>query len=206
MVIWRQPFCVFDVDVIGVALIVAIGAIGQFAVIEPWLATARAQQSTQVEVTRLDAAVRSARARLDAIKSKNETMRMCVSVRAAGTPSAASLGGFANQVSSLAAECGLSVEQATAVMPQDGQDLQTRDVQVKARGSVVEFAHFSDRMRRENQFHRITEYSIAPPAAGGDQCTITWTSRLHLMPDATAARLAAVQQPPAQQRAAPQSK
>jgi hypothetical protein len=69
------------------------------------------------------------------------------------------------------------------VAPRETERGLVSDLQVVARGTMLDMMRLLDRLRRERAHHQVLEYGVAESRENGDRrCLISFTLRLHLAP------------------------
>src|SRR5262249_54886955 len=151
-------------------------------VVVAWFAVMAPMNANRAELARLTSAISLADAaiqRSDDSHRRADTdirrLREGVADQTRRAPTAAALPQFLQRAATLSDDYGLQIAQ---VLPQPVQRLDGRivcDIQVTARGDLLGLARLLDRLRRENPYFSLLDYSVA---RGKDQaeerCTLTW--------------------------------
>lgn len=182
MILAQRPFTIFDVDVAGAGALLMLLVGGYFLIGAPALRD-RAEcdrlrseiVSTRQEAERVDRQRLSIQAGMDRYAS-------ALSLRAESAPLEQGLSTYLARLAACADECGIEVLQLQPAAIQKSDGGRFSDVRVNARGAFADFVRLIDRLRRENECQKFTEFNVTGGgSAGGNSCTISWTVRLSML-------------------------
>ncbi len=179
MIVCREPVVVYDVDLIGAAVLCVFGLAAYFAVVAPWQSTRDGYQQLARQREVAVAARDQAASKLDSGHRELQQLEELIAARqegAAGAPVTAQLLG---RLSALAEGSGLELRQVKPLPPTDVGPYRCMDVQMSARGSSPRFLRFLDRLAQECPNQSLLQYSITHASAESEgECNLEWTLRL----------------------------
>jgi hypothetical protein len=104
-----------------------------------------------------------------------------VAERAASSPSLRDSAAFPSLVAAAAEVAGVHVLQMAPVAPRETERGLVSDLQVVARGTLLDLTRLLDCLRRDRSHHEVLEYAVTESRDPGDaRCVITFTLRLYL--------------------------
>lgn len=181
MIITHRPITIFDVDLVGAGSLLVLILGGCFAIGAPAMHNhAECRQiradilKSQSEIARLETARRQ-------MEMSLPRYRESLSRRAARIPLVEGLSPYLARIASCADESGIEIMQLQPGPLQKSADGVQSDIRVTARGSFRGFAHFLDRIRRENDCQQIVDLAIGGGGAPEGACSLTWTVRLNML-------------------------
>lgn len=175
---WRKPR-VFDVDIIGVAAVLALLAVGYFALVEPIRAGVDAARSARADLESAQRELATTRQLLMQVGAQTKQLRVRLESEDAGLKGAADAN-YRARLLDLAArfEFSLASIRPGPVERQGGAKVQTTDVQGRARAHG--FARLLVALREEFCFHEVVSWSLRREAmadADDGLCEVRWTVR-----------------------------
>ena len=182
MIVCRKPCVIYDVDVIAITALAAIGLAACFGVVIP--ATADASQYQE-----LTARITAAKARTDAVNDHVQEVANTIGVlergvddRTRAAPKPGALTEFLRRVANLAQLSGLQIVQVVPQPTQRADGYRFATIRYTAHGNSRDFARFVDHLARDNPYFVLREFSIqAGPAADGSRCQLVWTLQLYML-------------------------
>lgn len=188
MIVLKRPVIIFDVDLIGVACVACLVLLGYVAVGQHIWADRneliRRQALVAAASTNRDRAV----AGLTRVQKEIAQLRQAVDSRAQSAPGPEARAAFLARIAELAiaSEIELINVSPQPIVQEDGYLVS--DVTLTGRGRSTNFILLLHRVARENPFHTIRQLSLAAgPAEQPEECTISWTHRLYMLPPTLAA-------------------
>ncbi|MEW6200131.1 MAG: type 4a pilus biogenesis protein PilO [Planctomycetota bacterium] len=187
MIVCRRPYTLYDVDLIGLAALAAIGAAAWFLVVAPWgdtwnryrgLLTRRAAVETQLQHDLAD---------LQRFEADLARIQRAAAEQTGRVPTAASVAQLLRQVTDLAQGAELELlSVAPQAMQRDGPYL-VHEIQLAGRGRSRDFFLYLDRLAREIPYQSLQNCSISRAATSAEPtCDLAWSLRLYLLPEAPA--------------------
>lgn len=190
MIIIHRPVTIFDVDLVGAGALLVLLLGGAFAIAAPAM-------RNRTECARVQAEIVAARAEIGRIETARRQMeagleryRSSLSRRAQRVPLADGLSPFLARLAACADESGIEIIQLQPAPPQKTPDGHQSDIRVTARGGFADFVRFLDRLRRDNDCQRVTEFSIARSTAESG-CALGFTVRLNMLSEPVPLNVAA---------------
>jgi hypothetical protein len=184
MIVCRRPCTVYDVDVIGVAVLVVLALTACFGVIMPASANATQWRALSARIAAVKAVTEQTNGRLRKVNAEISALQTGVAERTRAAPKPGALTSFLQRVAQLAEECGLQI---TQVLPQPAQQANgclASDVWFSGRGTGLSFARLLDELVRENPYHALQDFRISHSGDPDDpRCTVSWTLRLYILED-----------------------
>jgi hypothetical protein len=184
MIICKKPCTIYDVDVIGIALLVVIAIAAWFGVVVP--ATADATESRTLSARTAEAIKKTegTDTRLGSVRAQIRSLQNGVDAQIRSAPHPGSLTTFLQRVASIAEECGIEIVRMLPRPTQRTDGHLVGELQLSGRGLSLNFVRLLDRMARELPYHSLQDFTIKQPTAATDpRCTLEWTLRLHMLDD-----------------------
>jgi hypothetical protein len=189
LILLQRPVRIFDVDLIGVVMVAIIGIVAYVSVILPAVEGAAIGAQLRQSVALADGSIQRTAERLDQYTRDMKSLHEAVAARAAAAPQARDTTGFPSVVAAAAEATGVHIVQMVPVAPRETERGLVSDLQVVARGSLLELTRLLERLRRERSYHQVLEYSVVESREVGDpRCTLTFTLRLCLVGEKAGAK------------------
>lgn len=185
MILVNKPVRIFDVDLIGAVMVGIIAIVAYASVILPALDGASAGAQLRQSLALADESIQRTAQRLDRYSQEIQLLSQAVAQRADASPGVRDSAALPSVVAAAAQTTGVHVLQMVPVAPRETERGLVSDLQVVARGSLLDLTRLLDRLRRERAHHQVLEYGVCESRENGDRrCQITFTLRLHLAPGA----------------------
>ncbi len=184
MVICRKPFTIFDVDLAGAGLLLALIAGGWWFVVRPWSTLwtdyrtmaqhrAVAQDNLQNDLNELER-----------FKTGLASLRETVTNEAQTAPSAESVSSALKELTELAKREQLTLLSVTPQPVANSGDYVCADIRIVGRGQSRDFVHFLDRFADVNPYQSLESCVISRDHRNTKpECELSWQTRLYLIPD-----------------------
>jgi hypothetical protein len=186
MILVSKPVRIFDVDLIGAVMVAIVGIVAYVSVILPAVNGASAGEQLRQSVALADESIQRTAQRLDRYTQDIQALSRAVAERTAVSPGARDSAGLPSVVSAVAQTAGVHVLQMVPVAPRETEHGLISDLQVVARGSLLDLTRLLDRLRLECAHHQVLEYGVTESREHGDRrCLISFTLRLRLAAGAT---------------------
>ncbi len=184
MIVLRKPLPVFDVDLLGIAVMLALGATAYLVVVVP----ARAQADRRHRlVAELDAArqrTQSAEHELGRLEDLARDLRVLVQERIAQAPTRSEVNAIVNRIMLVAERTGLHISSLEPGSPEQVGDAFVCDVSIEGSGGGPAVVAFLDALAARVPCHSVLALSVdRPPAAADKACRVALRVRLHLLSD-----------------------
>lgn len=184
MIVCRRPCTIYDVDVIGVAVLVVIALAACFGVIVPASANATEYGALSARTAAAHAKTEQTSERLGALNAEIEMLRSGVADRTRAAPKPNAPTPFLQRVASLARDYDLEISQVLPQPVQEADGYLTTEVRFLGRGTYLNFIRLLDQLARDNPYHTLQDFSIRSAADQGDpRCALSWTLRLYMLED-----------------------
>lgn len=184
MILLRKPVRVFDVDVLGVAVLVALGATAYLTAVVPSRAQAEEHRALSSEAMTAEAKVLDAEGRLRGIERLTRELQTTVAERIAKSPTRAEINAIVNSMMLETASANLQIESVEPRPPLRVGDHYVCDVIMVGRGRAPDFVEFLESLAERHPYHSIEMLSIARGAGYEDEaCRFEFHLQLHLLPD-----------------------
>lgn len=182
MIISRKPLMLFDVDVIAGAVLLVIALVAWFAVIVPARANGADYRDLSAKIDAANAAVAAASEKLNVVQIQTERLRAGVRTQSDAAPKPDALTPFLSLVSTLAAECGVTIAQVVPAPLRANDGYLSTDIRLSGTGGSLDFARFLDRLACKHRYFSLEEYAIKrSPIQAAQQCDISWIVRLYML-------------------------
>lgn len=181
MILVRKPVRIYDVDLIGIVMVAIIGIVAYVSVILPALEGASLGAQLRQSVALADESIQRTAQRLDRYTQDVKLLSVAVAERAAASPGMRDSAGFPSSVAGAAEAVGVHVLQMAPIAPRETERGLVSDLQVVARGTLLDLTRLLDRVRRERTHCQVLEYVVTESRDPSDpRCVITFTLRLFL--------------------------
>lgn len=187
MIVCRRPCTLYDVDLIGLAALAAIGAAAWFFVVAPWGDTWTRYRELAARRTAVETQLQRDLDDLQRFEADLARIQRAGADQAGRAPTAASVSQLLRQVTDLAQVAGLELlSVAPQAMQRDGPYL-VHEIQLAGRGRSRDFFLYLDRLAREIPYQSLQNCSISRAATSAEPiCDLAWSIRLYLLPEAPA--------------------
>lgn len=184
MILTRRPVLLFDVDLAGATVCVALLCLGYFGGVQRLHADWATLHALRTRAGAADRAAQAARTRLTEGERTTAALHAAIDSHAAKVPGPDTLSTLLSRVGMLAAQSGLTVQQMAPKPIQPEGAYLVCEVRMSGTGRSLDFIHFLDYLARDNPYHVVHTFKII---GTGDQvatCALSWTLRLYMLPAA----------------------
>jgi len=187
MIVCRRPCTLYDVDLIGLAAVAAIGAAAWVFVAAPWGDTWTRYRELVARRTAVETQLQRDLDDLQRFETDLARIQRAGADQASRAPTAASVSQLLRQVTDLARVARLELlSVAPQAMQRDGPYL-VHEIQLAGRGRSRDFFLYLDRLAREIPYQSLQNCSISRAATSAEPtCDLAWSIRLYLLPEAPA--------------------
>ncbi len=188
MIVCRRPLALYDVDLLGAAGLLLLGAAGWWAVFAPWQRTWHECRTLGAERRAAEIRLQQELTELERFEKGRAWLASKVAAQAERVPGPAALPTLLQQMTELAHDAHLelvSVKPQTAA--REGAYL-VSDVQFAGRGQSRDFIRFLDRLAQQNPYQCVRTCAVRRPAQTAEPhpCELDWSVRLFLLPAGSA--------------------
>ena len=184
MILFRKPFPVYDVDLIGAVMVGIVGVVAYITVLRPAQTGNELNKQLAGAVSMTEAAISRSSDRLENYLADLQSLSAKVRAREQNAPTKNDAGNFPRQISAAAESNAVMVEQLQPNPLREGEQGLFCDVQVVARGGIVNLIQMLDALRRECPHMQVQEFSISNARESADaRNLLTLTLRLFIAPD-----------------------
>lgn len=184
MILLRKPLTIYDVDLIGVLVLVALvgGACG-------WpLTQLRAHRAAQaqlhVRLGNAQAAVHAAESNLAQVQTDLDRMEAQVNGLIAEAPRVNDVAGALQRLTAAAKTANLTITQLTPRPIAAEDSYLVNDVDMVGSGSSRAFLAFLDQLARSAPYQSLEGFTVHRDSTSDNgDVRLTWTMRLYLLPD-----------------------
>ena len=188
MILCRKPCTLYDVDVIGLVALAAVGLAACFGVVLPARAGANEYRALAARISDADAKAQQAGQRIREVNAKVAALQQGVAERASAAPKPGAFTEFLQQVASVAQQCDLQIAQVVPQPTQLADGYRFADVHYVARGRSLDFARLLDQLARDNPYLRVLDFAIVGTADPQQPlCKLTWSLRLYMLEEGSPA-------------------
>ena len=182
MIVCRKPVTLYDVDVVGLAILAALGAMAYFCVIRPVSANTQEHATLAVGISAAQAGTEQTSERIRAVNREIELLRNGVEQRVHAAPKPGALTPFLQRVANLALQCDLEILQVVPSSVQQSEGYLVNDIAFTGRGRSLDFARLLESLAWENPHFSLQDFSIrSGPGGAGSKCELAWTLRLYML-------------------------
>jgi hypothetical protein len=184
MIVCRKPCTLYDVDVIGLAVLLVIVLAAWFGVILPAGAKAAEHRELSAKIVSAAAAADQTGEHLRRVSREMELLQIGVAGHMDTAPKPGALTPFLDRVASLATRCGLEIMQVLPrpVRPADGYLACV--VSFTGRGRGLDLARLIHELSLDNPYFALQSFSIkSSPHSSGGECELSWALRLYMLED-----------------------
>jgi Tfp pilus assembly protein PilO len=184
MIVSRKPCTLYDVDVIGIVVLVVIALAACFGVVVPAGANASEYRELSAKIAAANAAADQTGSRLRRVSQEIEVLQRGVAGHMHAAPKPSALTPFLQRVASLAIPCNLRIIQVLPQPVQQAEACLTCDVSFSAQGRSLGFARLIHELSRDNPYFSLQDFSIkTSPNAAQPTYELSWTLRLYMLED-----------------------
>jgi hypothetical protein len=181
MILLARPVRIYDVDLVGGVMVAMISIAAFVLVVRPTFEGDELGHQARQAVALAEASIDRTTGRLEQTTRDLKALSTAVDLRAVAAPNARDSAGFPSAVAGAADAVGARIVQMAPIAARETERGLVSDLQVTARGSVLDLARLLDRLRRDRSHHQILEYSVLETRDPADaRCTLTFTVRLFL--------------------------
>jgi hypothetical protein len=186
MIVCRKPCTVYDVDVIGMAVLVVLSLAACFCVVIPAGKNGDEYRVLSTEVSSTRNAIAQANGRLRQVNAEISLLEKAVSERTRAAAKPGELTPFLHQVVSLAEACDLEVAQVLPEPVRRSGGCLVGEARFSGRGNVVDFLRLLDQLGQKTPTFALKAFSIKGAGKPDDsRCILSWTMRLYMLDDAS---------------------
>lgn len=179
MIVARR-LALYDVDLYGAGILVALLIAGYAGVARPLSAAATETRDLRRLISEHAVAHEQLHMRLTQIRGQSEQLANVMLRDAAGAPAAESVSQFLTDLTRIAAASDLRVEQVTPQPARRSGPWSVIDIGVVASGRSAGFLRLVDELASLNRYHAFVEFQLSADPAAADTCRLSWTLRLYL--------------------------
>lgn len=184
MIVCRRPCKLYDVDVVGLAVLLVVASAAWLGVIRPARAKAAEHRDLAAKIVSAGAAADKTGERLRKVNRQMKLLQSGVAGHIDSAPKPGALAPFLQRVASLAARCELEIIQVVPQPVQVADGYLACAVSFSGRGRSLDFARLIHELSRGNPYFSLQDFSIkSVPNAAGGECELSWTLRLHMLGD-----------------------
>jgi len=184
MIVCKKPCTIYDVDVIGVVALIAVGVAACLGVVIPATADASEFRALSAKIAQANSKTEQTGVRLSKVDLQIEELQRGVDEQTRLAPKPGALSPFLQRVASVAEGCNLRIHR---VLPQPGQRADgyaIGDIRFSGAGSSLDFVRLLDQLARDNPYYALRDFSIRRSADSTDPgCALSWTLRLYMLDD-----------------------
>ncbi|MEW6251954.1 MAG: hypothetical protein AB1716_15035 [Planctomycetota bacterium] len=205
MILRRRPWPIYDVDVAGLVVLLAVAGAGWWLAARPWQRMWGAYTASTAQQSALEKQLEADRLELTRFERELAHLGEVVDSQADQVPAVESFALQLRRMTTIAEEEQLSVLNVTPQPAQPSGPYLVTDVTVGAHGSSRQFMRFLDRLAQANPHQGLRAFSITGaageasdaqtpsanvPAGTGatargraaELCELNWTVRFYLLP------------------------
>jgi Tfp pilus assembly protein PilO len=184
MILLRKPVKVFDVDALGVAALIALGATVYLTAVVPSRAQAKQRDALLAEARNAEAKVLDSEGRLRGIEQLTKELQATVAERVAASPTRAAINSIVNDILQNTEDSNLKIDSVEPRPPRRQDDHYICDVIMVGRGHAPDVVEFLETLAERHPYHSIEMLSMTGGAGDEDQaCRFECHLQLHLLPD-----------------------
>lgn len=185
MIVTRKPCTLYDVDLIGFAVVAAIGVAAWALVIAPWHNTWTRYREATARCAEVESQLQRDLNDLQRFEGDLARIERAGDDQSDRAPTAAAVSHLLRQMTHLAQAAHLDLlSVAPQSMQRDGPYL-VHEIQLAGRGCSGDFILYLDQLAREMPYQSLQTCSISRPATSTEPtCELAWSVRLYLLPDA----------------------
>ncbi len=186
MIVAKKPCRIYDVDLIGLAAVIALGLAAWWLAIAPWQGLW--DEYRMIADKRIATELKLGEDILawEAAQQKLAELEQMVLGQLEKAPRVKSFAQLLREVTAVAEEAELELISVAPHSMTVAGAYQVSDIEVAARGRSHDFIRFLDRLAQENPYQSLQACTIGRRGGrGATGCDLTWTTRLYLLPDAT---------------------
>ncbi len=184
MIVLRKPVRIFDVDLLGVAAMLALVAAAYLVIVLPSHTQAEQRKKLGQQIEEVQHRVRSLEQELHRFNKLAGDLRALVNRRIAQAPSRSEINTILNRIMLEAEQTHLRIDSLEPEPPRRIDDGFVCDVNIAGRGHAPDVIAFLDALAAREPYHAILTLNLDRAAHSGDEaCRVSIRVRLHLLPD-----------------------
>jgi hypothetical protein len=184
MTLLRKPVRIFDVDALGVAVLIALGATVYLTAVVPSQAQARQRSALLDEASTVEAKVLDSEGRLRGIERLTSELQATVAKRIAVSPTRAAINSIVNELLQSADDSHLKIDSVEPRPPRRDGDHYICDVIMVGRGHAPDVVEYLETLAQRQPYHSIEMLSMTGDAGNeNDDCRFECHLEMHLLPD-----------------------
>jgi len=191
MIVSRKPWTIYDVDVIGIAVLVIVALAACYGVFLPARANATEYRDLSAQLSAANGEIEKTGQRLQQVNAQISTLQEGVTERVRAAPRPDSLTPRIQRIASLAREYDVEMTQVLPHPITTAAGNLVADVEFSARGHSLDLIRLLDRLARENPYHTVERMAIdgrcINEQVGDTRCNLKWSLRFYMLPDDAAA-------------------
>lgn len=183
MIVCKKPCTLFDVDLLGLGVLAALGLAAWWLVVAPWRQMWSDYAILAAQRASAEAALQADSQAWERYQQGLTDLERTVAGQLEAAPRVATLAQQLRRMTELAEAADLEV---TSVVPQPAEEqgaYLVSDIAVSGRGRAHDFIRFLDRLAQENPHQSLEACAVRRNLGDGDLCDLAWTIRMYLLPD-----------------------
>jgi len=174
----------YDVDLIGLGVLVAFGVAAWWLVVVPWQRTWTGYQDMAAQQAEMEHRLQDEIVTLEQRQQELVQLEEVIEAEVGGVPHAGTLSGLLQEITDMAREANLDLLSVAPKPAAASGAYLVSDVQMGGRGCSHDFIRFLDCLAQRNPYQVLHDCSItSSPMGPGLSCELGWTVRLYLLPD-----------------------
>lgn len=182
IVITRRPVAIYDVDLVGGLLLVALVVTGIVAFGVPAQQSLKSYNALMAQVRSAEVDAGASGSELRRLQEEIEHAERLLQEQRAAAPTSGDLPGLITQVTQMARDSNLEVLQVTPQTSQPDGRLRSAEAIFVGRGESLDFVRYVAALARTTPNAAMSSFVIRAPADGGRECELTWTLRFRVLP------------------------
>lgn len=183
MILCRKPIPIYDVDLIGVAVLAVTALAAWLCAVVPWREAWRTQRALATRYAVAQQQLQTNLGELQQLQSRLAQVQNFVNTQQAQVPHPGALSHMLREMTEIAKDERLEL---LAVTPQpaarEGAYV-VNDIQVVGRGASHDFIRFLDQFARRNPYQYVRHGQLRRDAtAPSPTCELHWTVRFYMLP------------------------
>jgi Tfp pilus assembly protein PilO len=183
MIVTRRPCTIYDVDVVGSAVLAVLGLAAWLLVAAPWQRTWRTYRELRTQQTVAEQRLQNDVVDGERYQRELADLEQLAHTQASQVPCLNSLPQLLSKMTAIAKDAHVEL---LNVAPQpaltDGAYL-VSDIRIVGRGTSHDFLYFLDRLAQDNPYQSLRTCSIARSVAAPEPtCELNWAVRLYMFP------------------------
>jgi hypothetical protein len=184
LIVCHKPVRLYDVDLTGLAIIAALGALAWWFVVAPWQTTWHAYHELAARHAATQAGLENDLAELGRFEQGLAELRRTIVSETEAVPSDASTSRrLLRNMTDIARDAGIEILSVAPKPSAYEGDYLVTDIQVMGRGRSMDFIRFLDQLAGANPYQSLQSCSISRATGSSDaECRLSWSVRLYLLP------------------------